>query len=441
MRKKLLIFSKKLSSPNFRKIISNISWLVIERVLRMVVGFVVLAWIARYLGTAQFGLLNYGIAFIDLFGNLADLGLNQILIRDLVSEPERKDEILGTAFVLKSLAGVGTFLLSLISIFVLRPEDQLSQILVLILALRLVFQPIDIVDQLFQSQVQAKYGVWARNTSFLIISVVRVVLLETGGSLIAFAWTFLIESLISNIFMAIAYQKTTGKIINWRGKFLRAKQMLRVSWPLILSSLAIVVYLRIDQIMLGQLASDQEVGVYSAAVKLSEAWPILILAIVKSFSPAIISAKQVSQELYYQKIQRLANLLTLIVYAIAIPMTFLATPLVILVFGTDYAAAGAVLSIHIWASVFGFLGYIKEVWIATEELTKFALAASVSGAILNILLNWWLIPIYGAVGAAIATVLSYGFADYVMCFLYPPARPMGLVMTKAMTLNGLFKNR
>lgn len=441
MRKKLLNVSNKLSSPNFRKILSNISWLVIERVLRMGVGFFVLAWIARYLGTAQFGLLNYGIAFIDLFGNLADLGLNQILIRDLVSEPERKNEILGTAFVLKSLAGVGTFLLSLVSIFVLRPEDQLSQILVLILALRLVFQPIDIVDQLFQSQVQAKYGVWARNTSFLIISVVRVILLETGGSLIAFAWTFLIESLISNIFMAIAYQKTTGKIINWRGKFFRAKQMLRVSWPLILSSLAIVVYLRIDQIMLGQLASDQEVGIYSAAVKLSEAWPILILAIVKSFSPAIISAKQVSEELYYQKIQKLANLLTLIVYAIAIPMTILATPLVILVFGSEYAAAGTVLSIHIWASVFGFLGYIKEVWIATEELTKFALSASVLGAILNILLNWWLIPIHGAVGAAIATVISYGFADYVMCFLYPPARPMGLVMTKAMTLNGLFKNR
>lgn len=436
MLKQLLNFFRNLS-PNFKKILSNISWLLIERILRMAVGFFVLAWIARDLGTAKFGLLNYGLAFVDLFANLADLGLNQILIRDLVSEPERRNEILGTAFFLRLAAGIGTFLLTIISIFVLRPDDQLSQFLVFIVALRLLFQQVDVVDQLFQSQVQAKYGVWARNTSFLIVSIARVVLLETGGSLIAFAWTFLIESLIANIFLVIAYQKTGGKLINWRVSLLRAKQMLRLSWPLILSSLAIVIYLRIDQVMLGQLANDQEVGIYSAAVKLSEAWPFMILAIVKSFSPAIISAKKISEELYYEKIQRLSNLLTLIVYAIALPMTFLSKPLVMLVFGPQYAAAGVVLSIHIWASVFGFLGYIKEIWIATEELTKFAFVASVAGAVLNIILNWWLIPINGAVGASIATVISYGFADYIMCLIYPPAHPMAWVMTKAMTLNGL----
>jgi PST family polysaccharide transporter len=439
MLKKFLTLSQNLS-PNLKKILGNISWLLIERVLRMVIGFFVLAWIARYLGTTQFGLLNYGLAFVDLFGNLAFLGLNQIVVRDLVSEPERKNKILGTAFTLRLIAGVATFLLTNIIIFLLRPEDSLSQTLVLILALRLVFQQIDVIDQFFQSRVEAKYGVWARNTSFIIISVIRVVLLQTGGSLLAFAWTFWAESIIAGIFLVIAYQTTVGKITNWRSELLRAKQMMRVSWPLILSGLAIVVYLRIDQIMLGQLADDQAVGVYSAAVRLSEVWPFMALAIVRSFSPAIISAKQISQELYYQKIQKLSNILTLIVYAIAIPMTFLSQPLVVLVFGQDYAEAGTILSIHIWSSVFVFLGYVKEVWIATEELTKFAFVASSLGAVLNILLNWWLIPLYGAVGAAVATVISYGFTDYVMCFIYPPARPMGWVMTKAMALNKLGKN-
>lgn len=440
MLKKLFPFFDQLS-PNLKKILSNISWLLIERALRMIIGFFVLAWMARYLGTAQFGLLNYGLAFVDLFSNLAHLGLDQIVIRDLVHEPERKNEILGTACVLRLIAGLFNFILSSIVIFGLRPEDSLSQTLVLILALRLMFQQFDVIDQLFQSQVQAKYGVWARNISLIIISVIRVILLETEASVIAFAWTFFLESLIGYIFLVVAYQKNMGKIIDWRSKLRRAKQMMRVSWPLILAGFAIMVYLRVDQVMLGQLANDQEVGIYSAAVRLSEVWAFMALAIVRSFSPAIIGAKKISQELYYQKIQKLANLLTLIVYGISIAMTFLSRPLVVFVFGPEYAAAGNVLAIHIWASMFGFLGFIKEIWIATEELTKFAFVASASGAVLNIILNWWLIPVYGAVGAAIATVISYGFADYIMCFLYPPAHPMARVMTKAMTLNGLLKNR
>jgi PST family polysaccharide transporter len=118
-------------------------------------------------------------------------------------------------------------------------------------------------------------------------------------------------------------------------------------------------------------------------------------------------------------------------------MTFFSTPLIVLVFGKDYAAAGIILSIHIWSSVFVFLGYVKEVWIATEELTGYALFASISGAVMNIVLNLWLIPKYQGLGAAIATVISYAFADYVMCFIYPPARKFGLIMTKAIGLNGI----
>jgi PST family polysaccharide transporter len=77
------------------------------------------------------------------------------------------------------------------------------------------------------------------------------------------------------------------------------------------------------------------------------------------------------------------------------------------------------------------LGYAKEVWIATEELTVFTLAASCVGAVTNILLNLWLIPKYQAIGASIATIISYGIADYLMCLLYPKTRKFAGVMAKA----------
>jgi PST family polysaccharide transporter len=118
-------------------------------------------------------------------------------------------------------------------------------------------------------------------------------------------------------------------------------------------------------------------------------------------------------------------------------MTFLSTPLIVLAFGKHYAPAGLVLSVHIWSSMFSCFGVIKDTWIAVEGLTSYALSISILGALMNILLNFWLIPIYGAMGAAVATVVSYGFTDYITCFLYPPARPMGWVMTKALSLSNL----
>jgi len=436
MSNKLNLVLQKMS-PNLRKILSNTSWLLAERVLRMAVGFFVLAWVARYLGADQFGLLNYAISFVIIFTTIAHLGLNHFVVRDSVSELSSKDEILGTAFLLRLSSGILSFFLVTGIIFWLRPDEPLTRIIVVIVASSLLLQEFNVIDDWFQSQVQSKYAVSARNTAFIIMTLVRVTLIQTNASLIAFALAYLIESALTFFGLVIAYQVSGQKIQAWRGNWRRAKSLMKVSWPLIFSNLAIMVYLYIDQIMLGQLADNQAVGVYAAAVRLSETWPFMATAIVSSAAPSIIAAKKVSETVYYEKIQKLCNFLELIVYAIAIPMTFLSTFLVVLVFGQDYAPAGGILSIHIWSSLFVFLGYVKNIWIATEELTGFALSASIVGATINILLNIWLIPQYQGIGAAIATVISYGCADYIMCFIYPPARKFGWVMTKAMSLNGI----
>jgi PST family polysaccharide transporter len=418
-------------SPNLRKIIGNMSWLIAERILRIISGFFVLAWTARYLGAEQFGLLNYAIAFYFIFSMLAPLGLNQIVLRDLISEPSSKDEIIGTSFFLMLSSGIANFLLATGIIFLLQPKDHQTNILVVIISLGLIVQAFYAPGAWFESQLQSKYSVWASNAAVIIMALVRVVLIQNKAPLIAFAWAFLAEMVLMAIGFWVIYRARGYKFQDWRMKWSRAKRMLKVSWPLIFSTLAIVLYLRIDQIMLGQLADEKAVGIYSVAVRLSEFWGFIATAIVRSVSPSIIEAKKINEELYYERIQKMCNLLLLIVYCLAIPMTFFSTPLVVLLFGQEYAAAGTVLSIHIWSSLFVFLGYAKEVWIATEELTVFALAASCVGAVTNILLNLWLIPKYQAVGASIATVISYGIADYLMCLVYPRTRKFAGVMSKA----------
>jgi PST family polysaccharide transporter len=440
MLNKLTVVIQKFS-PELRKIISNIGWLFADRVLRMGVGLIVTAWVARYLGPQQFGLFNYAGAFVSLFGVLATLGLDQIVVRDMVRDPSCKDETLGTAFVLKLSGGILTILVTTGTIFLLRPDDQLTHWLVGITAAGTIFDAFNTIDFWFQLQVKSKYTVIAKNTAFILVTLIRITLLQMQAPLIAFAWALLAENALGAVGLAIAYKVKGQSLLAWRASLLRAKTLLKESWPLLLSGLAIMVYLRIDQIMLGQLADDKAVGIYSAATRISELWYYIPIAIVTSVTPSIVEAKKVSETLYYNKLQKLFNIMAVLAYMIALPMTFLSKYIVVLIFGQNYVASGGVLSIHIWAALFVFFGWSKGIWIVAEGLTMFSLLATTSGAVINILLNFWLLPIYRETGAAIATVISYAFVDYFMCMIYPPAQKIGWVMTKALTLNFLTTRR
>jgi PST family polysaccharide transporter len=412
-------------------------WLIAERVLRVGVGFFLIAAMARYLGTSQFGLLNYASAFLTIFSTIASLGLNQIVIRDFVNEPNKRDEIAGTAFVLRLIGGISGFLLATATIFWLRPDDPSSRNLVIIIAAGMLLGQFQGIDDWFNSQVQAKYVVWAKNTTFVLSTLVKIALIQWQAPLIIFAWTIWAESLLDSILLVVVYQATKQKIQLWRFNWQRAQSLLRVGWPLIFSQLAIMVYVKIDQVMLGQLAGDNEVGIYSVAVRISESWLFFLVTIVASVKPFIIEAKKLGDGVYYERIQKSCSLLAAIVYAVAIPMVFLSTPIVVLVFGQEYTDSGIILAVYFWSSFFTVFALIKDIWIAVEEYTTYALCTSVMGAITNILLNLYLIPKYNALGSAIATVISYALTDYFSCFFYPPARKLGWIMTRSITLSGL----
>lgn len=435
LTQKMITQFKSIFNREKRKVLVNIGWLASERLFRMGVGFLTLAWTARFLGVEQFGSLNFAIAFVGLFSPLLQLASDQIIFRDLVNNPKSKESILGSSLFIKFCAGVLTLILSISSVFLLKGGDILAFQLVVILSFSSLISGFNIIDLWFQSQVDSKNAVIAKNCAFFAATVIRILLLELRAPIEYFAWLLVLESLLNAIGLLVVFKVTGNHIINWRVDYLFSRKLMKISFPLIFSTLAIVIYMKIDQVMLGQLAGAESVGVYAAAVRLSEIWPFASTMLVRSLAPSIIAAKKVSESSYYSKIQKLCNLQALMVYAIALPMTVLSTPFVVLVFGAEYKAAGVVLAIHIWSSMFLFLGYVKEIWITTEELTWFSFLFTLAGATMNILINFILIPRYHEVGAAIATIISYAFADYIMCFLYPPARKFGFIMTKAMTFN------
>jgi polysaccharide transporter, PST family len=417
------------------------SWLIGGRILRAGLSFIVTALMARYLGVTQFGILNYAFALVAIFSHIAQMGVCHFVLRDVVSKPADRYEILGTAVVLEFLSGISSFFLVICVIFLLRPDDPLARTIVIIMSSSLIFQGLsENIDTWFQSELQSKHAIVSEQIAFITATLGRIILIQLQAPLVAFAILIAVEHLLGTLNLVIAYQRVGQKIQKWSINWERFTNLFKVSWPLILSNSSVMIYLYADQIMLGQLADAHAVGIYAVAVKLSENWAFLVLSITRSVAPYIMEAKKVGEKEYYQKIQKLCDFLALIFYIIAITLTIFSTPIVVFVFGENYAPAAVILSIHIWSSIWMFFGNVKQIWIAAEELTVFAMTASFTGAVMNIGLNFWLIPIYKELGAAIATVVSYFFADYLMCFIYPPARKFGWVMTRSLALNILVRD-
>ncbi|MFN6483402.1 MULTISPECIES: flippase [unclassified Nostoc] len=410
---KIKSLSKFKYRSGLRAIIANTGWLFADRILRMGASLVVGVWVARYLGVQQYGLFNYALAFVALFSPIFTLGLDDVVVRHLVRKSSNKEEILGTTFWLKFLGGIASVLLAVSTMFFLGEHETLKIWLVAILGITGIFRASDTIELWFQSQIQSKYTVIAKNTAFLLNTIIKVALILTKAPLLAFALVTLAEFAMSAIGLLIVYQVKGSSLWLWRWSVATAKTLLKESLPLIFSGFAIMIFMRIDQVMLGQMIGDSEVGVYSAAVRVSEIWYFIPGAIVSSVAPAIYAAKEKSESLYYQRIGQLLSLMTCISLAIALPMSFLSDKIIMMMFGSGYADAGAILAVHIWTSLFVFMGLATSPWFIAEGLNHVSLGKTLFGAILNIILNLLLIPKYAGLGAAIATIISQAAAAFI----------------------------
>jgi O-antigen/teichoic acid export membrane protein len=406
------LINRALTHQGFMRYFANTSWLFGEQMLRMASGLLVGIWVARYLGPEQFGVFSYAIAFVAIFGSVAKLGLDGIVVRELVNEPQKRDIYLGTAFWLKLIGALA--MLAIIAFATLfTSNDHTTNLYIFIIASGIIFQSFEVVDFYFQSKVLSKFVSLSKMAQLLLSSLLKIYFVLTGADLFWFVVVSLIDqfTLAVALYIAYTYQKL--------GSFYRhfdlriAKKLLKNSWPLIFSSLVVMIYMRIDQVMIKEMLGAKEVGLYSAAVRLSEVWYFIPMVITSSLFPAIFSAKKVSKELYYTRLQRLYTFMVWAAIAIALPITFLSDWLVTLLYGEVYRDAGQVLMIHIWTNVFVYLGVASGSWFVSENLQRFSFYRTFSGAVINVVLNLFLIPIYGIAGAAIATLVAQVMAAFV----------------------------
>jgi len=435
----LILFKKifsSLSTLSANRYTGNTLWLLSERIIRVSINFLITIYLIRYLGPKNFGLFSYAISYFSIFSGLASLGLDNILVRELVANTNKENQLLGTGFYLRMIASSATIVLIVIAVFVTK-EDLLTVILIFAISLSVIFQCFNVIDYYFQAKVQSKYVVYSQFISFIISSFVKVLLIYYKADLIYFAIIITFESLLLAAGFYLTYKKINIGKLNWKFSYDLSKKLIVDSYPLLLSGLVIAVYMKIDQIMIKKIINDSELGFYASAVKICEAFYFIPMVLTNSIFPAIINAKKKGAEFYKLRLQQLYNMIAWISIGIALPLTIFASQIITLLYGEKFISAVPVLKIYIWSAVATFLGVASSQFLIAENFTKISFYRTLIGMISNVILYLVLIPQMGIIGSAIATLISYSLATFSLIF-WKNTQQQVVMMVKSLFLISIF---
>jgi len=401
------------SHQGFMKYFKNTSWLFGEKILRMIVGLFIGIWVARYLGPEQFGLFSYAQSFVGLFTVIATLGLDGIIVRELVKDESRRDELIGTAFWLKVMGAIGVLIIVAISVN-FTSNDTYTNTLVFIIASATIFQSFNVVDMYFQSKVMSKYVVYANIISLLISSLVKIVLLLNEAPLEAFAWVILFDSFILACgYIYYFFLKTNNKynstpIILSNLIFRRdaAISLLKDSWPLIFAGVAISINMRIDQVMLKELLGSESVGYYAASVKIMELVAFIPQMISKSIFPSFINTYKNNKTLFLNRLKKAYRYLFYISVVLAVLLYLLSEYIILFSFGEQYFQSILLLQVYSLAIVFASIGAVNAIYLKATNLQSKIMNRQVLNVVLNITLNYFFIQEFGLIGPVYATLIA-----------------------------------
>jgi len=345
--------------------------------------------------------------------------------------------MLSSAFLIQIIGAITAYILCNIAVLILRADDHLIRILVACLGLILIFRASDCIRYYFEANVESKYIVWVENSVFILGSLARIVLILNNADIFEFAILMVLESIsLAGLFLLL-YSKKTGSVI-WPKYYAELfLKLIKDSWPLMLSTVTVMIYMRLDQIMLGELAGDSSVGIYSAAIRISEVWYVIPTIISASLFPSLVAQHQENKKSFNKNLQLQYDIMVYLSLSIAIPVTFLSSEIVDILYGLAYEGAAEVLVVHIWTGVFVFLGVASQQWFIAEHKERQTLYRTSAGMIVNIGLNLLLIPKYQAVGAAWATLISQAIAALFFDLFNKQTWPMFGMKMRALLLRRL----
>lgn len=423
----------------FNKYLKNTGWLFLARVGSLVIKILAGIAVANYLGRTDNGLLNYPLVFVTFFIAAAALGLDGFITRELLASPSNKNKLLGTAFRLRFLAGLIIIPLAACAFLIFKGNhSEIPLSYILIASCIGLAQSLNIIDSYFQSQVQGKYVMMVQVAGNLLSAALKLILIVISAPLSWFIWTLLADAVLIGLGYLFVYRLRSNKISEWQYEGKLAKHLLKHSWPLAFSAILVTIYMKIGQLMVESFLGVAALGVYSTVVNWSESWYFIPIAIVSSIFPAIMNARRDDPIRYQKRLRDLYDLMMVISLTIAIFMTFASPYIYNIFYATEFAEGAKILSIHVWAGVFVFLGSASGQYLIAEGYTKYSLYRTGAGAIVNVVLGLLWIPLYGLQGAAFATLIAYFSATFFI-LVFPKTRDQGIVLLKSLFLISIFK--
>ncbi len=409
------LFVNKLHNKGFQRYASNIGWMFFARISTMIIALVATAYTARNLGPKNYGELSYAISFVGVISFFANLGIEQILCRELVKHPEKRNEYLGSALTLKFLASVVSFTACSLIAFLFSPKD-VSLYLILIVGLSPVVSTFTLISYELQADLKSKLPSIFSILITLLLNALKIIVIFFDKGVIYLASIILLEPVLYSIMYIYIHITLYGPLSQLRFNADIAKNLFKDSFPLMFASAFFMIYARIDQIMIKNMIDTQSVGLYDAAVRMSEISYFIPNLIVAGLFPAIVNAKNTSEVLYLKRVKKLLILLILISGAVAVGTTILAKYITLIIYGVSFLGAVSVLKIYVWSNIGTALNLFTQQILITENLTKHISFTLFFGMLINVALNIFLIPKYGMEGAAFASLVSYAIPFFSMFF-------------------------
>ncbi len=417
------------------KEVNNASWLIGGRIVQMLLSVFVGTITARYLGPGNYGLISYGSAYVSFFTSLCNLGLNSVIIKEFYDHPDDQGTAVGSALVMRFVSSVLSVMTIMSVVMVLDGNEKQTVAVVFLCSLGAVFHIFETFNYWFQSKYKSKITSLATLIAYIVTSIYKIVLLILGKSVYWFAFSTSVDYIVVAIFLLLAYKSYNGPKLSF--SFEKSKALLKVSYHYILSSTMVSIYGHTDKLMLKQMLDETEVGYYSTAFTVCLMWTFVLQAIVDSVYPSILKLKSENQEAYERKNRQLYAIVFYISCFVSIAFLIFGDLAVKILYGEAYEASAPVLKIAAWYVAFSYLGVARNAWIVSEGKQKYLKYMYGCAAIMNVILNAFMIPLIGASGAALATLITNIFTSIVLPLCVKELRPNARLMLDAILLKNI----
>ena len=393
----------------------NLSWLLFDKLFRASLNILLSVLLARHFGPENFGILNYLIAFIFLFNAISSLGMNPVLTNLIVKKKKFNKNLLISAYQLRFFASMICYIIFILIILIFN-EAEIYLNYSLILGLIIILKSSEIFFSYFEAKLLSKFIVISQLVGLILFaSIVFFVIIKNLDDVYIY-YGLLVDAIIVFLLINYFYTSKNNKIFN-KFQFNKIKSLILKSLPVLISSLSIILYMRIDQIMINLIIGEYQLGIYSVSVRYVEIFHFIPKIIMISLLPLLLISKKYVNDLL--KINSIIFKFSIFFTA----LIFLSSDFIIpFLFGNEYSQSISTTKILSFSLLFVFFGVVNEHWYISKNLQKYYAINVLLGAILNIIFNYILINKIGIQGAAYSTILTYFFIIFLFDFINKKTR-------------------